>query len=131
MKYLDKKVREFLVDWTRNELPRIKVKSGVCRYNFRCHNNAVHDALDDGEDQIAMVIYIDEDYPIVHFINLNSEGEYTDNTLGRWSEKMEYYLVRKIDKEDFFNIYTIFNSYRKHLRSKVPLRIRLFSEYDG
>ena len=131
MKYLDKKVRSFLIDWTRNELPKIKVKSGVCRYNFRCHNNAVHDALNDGEDKIAMVIYIDDDYPIVHFINLNAEGEYTDNTLGRWSEKMEYYLVRTIDKEEFFSIYEIFNSYRKHLRSKLPLRLKLFSEYDG
>ncbi len=36
-------------------LPKINVKSGKCRYNFRCQMNAVHDALNSGQDKIAIM----------------------------------------------------------------------------
>ena len=88
--------------------------------------NAVHDALNNGHDYIAMCIYIDEGFPIIHFINIDNDGNYTDNTLGRWSETLEYYLVKTIKKDDFFNVNNIFIDYRIHLSSNIPWYIRMF-----
>lgn len=110
-------------------MPKIKVESGICRYNFRCHYNAVHDALIEEDEKIAMCFYHDKIYDewILHFIKVDS-GIYTDNTLGRWSELYDYYLIRTIEKDSFFKIDEIFSSYRKELRSKLPWIVRLLSD---
>lgn len=108
-------------------MPKINVKPGIGRYNFMCHLNSVHDALNNDYNKIVMCIYIDENYPIIHFINVDNDGNYIDNTLGRWSEKFDYYFVKLIKKEDFFNINDIFTVYRKELRLKLPFYLRWFS----
>lgn len=111
-------------------MPKIKVQSGVCRYNYKCQMNAVHDALNEGHDKLAMCFYLDGTWPIIHFVNVDNEGNYIDNTLGRWSETYDYYLIRLIEKESFFYINDIFTSYRKELRLKLPWYIRLFNKCE-
>ena len=112
-----------------NELEKISVVSGECRYNFMCHRNAVHDALNANQDEVAMCFYIDDDQPIIHFINIE-DGRYVDNTLGRWSDMHDYYLIKTIGKEDFFNIADIFVDYRKQLQGRLPILIRWFNNID-
>lgn len=111
-------------------MPKIKVKSGVCRYNFRCQMNAVHDALNDGQDKIAMCFYISDGRPIIHFINIDKKGRYIDNTLGRWSETFDYYLIRTIEKSSFFDVNKIFSAYNKEIKSKLPWHIRWFADCE-
>lgn len=127
---LNYKAKEVVLKMAKSNMTKIKVKSGICRYNFRCHNNAVHDALNNNDEKLAMCFYIDEDYPIIHFINIDKEGGYIDNTLGRWSEKYEYYLIKEIGKEDFFSISNIFQEYRKELNKNLPLHVRLLSNIE-
>lgn len=114
-------------NFATTNLQKINVLPGTCRYNFRCHNNAVHDAINEQQNEIAMCIYIDNNYPVIHFLNIDKDGNYIDNTLGNWAVTYQYYLVKHISKSDFFNIITIFKAYRIDLRKKLPLYIRLFS----
>lgn len=108
--------------------PKIEVIAGRCRYNFRCSYNVVHDAITDNQNKIAMCFYVEGGHPIIHFLNIDDDGNYVDNTLGHWATQYKYYLVRSIDKNSFFQVNDIFNAYRKELRKKLPFLIRLLSD---
>lgn len=109
---------------------KISVNAGECRYNFRCADNAVHEAINNSEDNIAMVIYFEDYCPVIHFINIDKEGNYTDNTLGHWSQRMAYYLVRTIPKDSFWDIHDIFAAFRLELHRQLPFYARLFISLD-
>ncbi len=123
------KLERIIYDYTLSNYERIDVTAGKCKYNFRCQFNAVHEAVDKGDKKIAMCIYFDncKVYPIIHFINYR-KGKFIDNTLGHWSSQHEYYLVRFIPKEDFFNINYIFGAFRKTLTNVLPWYIRIFNK---
>ena len=111
-------------------MQKITVTSGVCRWNYHCQMNTVHDALNDGHSKIAMCFYLEEMRPIIHFLNFDDEGKFVDNTLGRWSERYDYYLVRFIEKESFFEVDDIFKAYRKELNRMLPWWIRLIYKIE-
>lgn len=123
----DKKVTQVV----NAKYSKINVLPGTCRYNFRCYNNAVHDAIHNKDEYIAMVIYFDEGQPIIHFINMDKKGIYTDNTLGQWSTQLTYYLVRTIPKESFFDMYSIFDAFRREIHKQLPFYIRPFISLDS
>ena len=130
MNILNDKAISIIKNMVITELPKIKVKSGLCRINFRCHLNAVHDALENKENTIAMCFHIEHGknkQPIIHFINVNKKGKYIDNTLGYWSKINDYYLVRLIKKQEFLYIENIFGNYRKELNNKLPFIVRILS----
>lgn len=128
-KFNNDKVDKIFYDGIISTKERIEVESGKCRYNFRCQMNAAHEALKHKHKSLAMVVYMDngEVDPIIHFINYN-KGKYVDNTLGEWSQKHEYYLIRHISPEDFLNVNYIFTSYRKTLRNGLSWWLRLTSD---
>lgn len=130
MEHFNKKAKKFIKNMIIATMPKINVKSGKCRYNFRCQMNAVHEVLNKNQDKIAMCFYFDDEHPIIHFINVNDKGEYVDNTLGRWSETFDYYLIRLIDKDSFFKINDVFSAYRKELRLKLPWCVRNLSDCE-
>jgi len=111
-------------------MPKITVTAGVCRWNYMCQMNTVHDALNDGHQKIAMCFYLEEMRPIIHFVNIDDTGKYIDNTFGRWCEKYDYYLVRFIEKESFFEVDDIFKAYRKELNRMLPWWIRIFGRVE-
>lgn len=125
------KVKRLFYDEIISTKDRIKVEPGECRYNFRCQMNAVHEAMKNNYEQIAMVVYLDNCKvdPIIHFINY-SKGKYTDNTLGQWSNSHEYYLIRYIGKEDFLAVNDIFIAYRKTIRNKLSWWNKLTSDIN-
>ena len=128
MNLLNNKADKFILNYVKTNLSKINVTSGKCRFNLLCHYNAVHEALNHNEDKIAMCFYVDEDKsPILHFINVDNKNVFIDNTFGRWSETYEYYLIKYIDKDSFFNVNNIFKEYREELNQKLPLYIRLLS----
>jgi len=130
MNLLNKKAKEIIKEIVIKNYSKIKVNSGICRYNFKCHHNAVHDAINDKQDKIAMCFYIDNDYPIIHFINIDENGKYIDNTLGNWSSIYDYYLIKYIEKDKFFQVNDIFSEYRKELNEKLPFLVRILSNCD-
>lgn len=106
----------------RKRYTPIKVTSGKCRYNFRCQMNAVHEAIRRGDEKISMSIYLDaldNDTPIIHFLNVESDGTFVDNTLGEWSSQHEYFHVKYISIDDFFNVNHIFREFVRELRHSL------------
>jgi len=130
MQILNDKAKGIIKQMVVATMPKIKVIGGVCRYNFRCQNNAVHDAINDKQDKIAMCFYFDDDYPIIHFINVDKNGKHIDNTLGNWATMYDYYLIRYIERDSFFQVNRIFTAYRKELIAKLPFLVRLLSDCE-
>jgi hypothetical protein len=128
MKLLNSKVKSKIENFVRSNYERINVIPGKCRYNFNCHMNAVHDAMEADNHEIAMTIYIDDGWPIIHFISIHN-GYYIDNTLGQWCKYYEYYLVKIVKREEFHNVNKIFDSYRETLSHKLTWYERLLSDY--
>ena len=112
------------------EHKKIKVKPGKCRYNFKCQMNAVHEALKKGDKKIAMTVYFDGSYPIIHFVNYR-KGKFVDNTLGQWSSQNDYYFIRWIIEEEFWEVNDIFTAYRKEIKKSISWWVRLTSNYDA
>ncbi len=130
MKFLNLKAEEEIADYVVATYEKIKVIPGKCRYNYMCQVNSVHDAIENNEKEIAMTVYLNDSTPIIHFLNI-TKGKYVDNTLGHWSINNEYFLVKKIGKDDFFLVDTIFLKLRNHLRKNVSFLVRLFSDYQS
>lgn len=130
MKILNNRAERKILGFIKSRYDKIEVHPGKCRMNFRCHNNSVHEALKKGYNHIALVIYVENDYPVVHFINWE-KGKFKDHTLGQWSTGADFYFVQWVDKRDFFHIYDVFRDYRKFLRTKLTWWERLLSDYKG
>ena len=127
---LNNKARKLIKRMIQAELERIAVEPGQCRWNFRCHKNAVHEAIQANQDKVVMCFYLAEDgWPTIHFLNYDGQ-KYVDNTLGHWVKVREFFFVRFIGKEDFFEIDDIFGAYRAQLRAQLPWWVRLLSNYE-
>jgi len=126
----EEKVKTLVKNIVLTTMTKIEVKSGLCRYNYRCQLNAVHDALNNNQDEIAMCFYFHNGYPIIHFINIDDKGNYVDNTLGQWSQTFDYYLIKRIKRESFLDIDDVFTSYREEIKSKLPWYVKLFNDCE-
>lgn len=128
--WINEKKNSIIKNWILSKLHPISVNSGACRYNHRCQMNAVHEAIEHEEDGIVACLCIDriDEKPFVHFININSDKEYFDNTLGHWSFWNDYYYLRVIRKEDFSNICSIFDSIRDDIKQKLPWYVSIFMD---
>jgi hypothetical protein len=121
-----KQAQKFLLNYIYNNYKNINVKSGNCRYNYKCQMNAVHEAITHNQDYIAVVFYIDNNEPILHFINVNKYDEFFDNTLGVWSSKYDYYLIDYIYKSEFFEVNDYFIDLRIKFNKMLPFYLRYF-----
>lgn len=130
MKYNNYKAQQEIAHYTIANYKKIKVKAGKCRYNFRCQYNSVHEAKKNKHKKLAMCIYLDDGYPIIHFINYY-KGKFIDNTLGEWSSRVDFYFVRWITDEEMWQIDTIFTAFRKELRKTLSWWVRLTSDFEA
>lgn len=112
----DKRAIKVTTNYVKSNFEQIKVTAGDCRFNYKCHMNSVHDAVRSGHKRLAMCIYLGDDSPIIHFVNVTNDGVFVDNTLGEWSRKYKYYLVRYINEEEFFEIDKTFGAFRNDMR---------------
>ena len=123
-------VREFICNKVIKELSEIKVIAGECRYNYQCHKNSAHVAEINGDDFLVVCIYIDDNFPIIHFLNYDSiNGEYVDNTLGIHTSMYKHYLWKKVHKKDFYKMDNVFFNLRQEITKSLPWYLRLFSDY--
>lgn len=130
MTYNNDSARQEICNHIISKYEKIKVKGGKCRFNYRCHNNAVHEAKKHKHKKLAMCVYMDGSYPIIHFVNYH-KGKFTDNTLGEWTSQYDYYFIKWIKDDDMWNICTIFEAYREELGKTLSWWVRLTSDYRG
>lgn len=120
MKYFNKKAEKIWKDKVFAECEKIKVLPGLCRYNFRCHNNAINDAIIDKDDKLAVVFYLQYGEVVLHFVNYH-KNKYIDNTLGQQANYQEYYFYRWITKDQFyFEALDVFDEIRKQFTKLIP-----------
>jgi len=130
MKYFDKKAELELKNIAVTNNEKLLVYPGACRYNSRCHHNAVHEAIENGHNRVAATFCLEGDTPVIHFINIDNNGKYTDNTFGHWAKKFDYYLIKFIEKEDFFSISAEFRKIHKEVYGKLKPLTRFFSNIE-
>jgi hypothetical protein len=130
MKYFLKKAQDVVIDHVKTNYQLASVKPGKCRYNFYCHANAVHDALKKDQQRIGLVVYIEGNAPIVHFVNEAKAGEFKDNTLGYWSGGCKYYFIRWISRGEYNDVFKIRDTLSKQFKKLIPWYIRLFAKFD-
>ena len=130
MEYNNHKAHREILKYIISKYNKIEVKAGKLRYNFRCHNNSVHFAKRKGDKKLAMVVYIEDGYPIVHFINY-SKKQFIDNTLGEWATQVDYYFIKWIKEEDYFDIFTVFDAFKEELGKTLNWWTRLTSDWRG
>lgn len=126
----DDKAREKILNYVSSQYTPINVKEGKCKWNFRCHNNAVHEAVVNNQDKIAICVYVEDGWPIIHFLNYDGT-DFVDNTLGIWCSQYDYYFVGWIEKEEFFNVYDYHDKQRKLFGDILNWWERLTSDYRG
>ncbi len=124
------KARAEVGQWCRKNLPEINVRGGAYLNNSMCHQNAVHFAWKHNEDKIALVMTVDEsdDWATLHFVNINNDGEYIDNTLGNLTGSFydtKYYLIKIINKDNFKAVMSTFNEYLSIYKKKLKWTTRL------
>lgn len=73
---LRKKLNSIIINYIIANLKTIDVNSGIIRYNYMCHKNSVHDAINDGDKETAIVFHLNKNRtnPIIHFINVGKKG---------------------------------------------------------
>lgn len=130
MKLLNDKAKLEIISHLRATKNKIDVRAGKCRFNYKCQCNAVHEAINKKQDRVAMCMYIDGNYPIIHFVNVSKKGKFTDNTLGNWVQEYEFFLIKYIDKVDYFNIDDVFTDYRKEIRKQLTFFTKLMSDVE-
>lgn len=103
----------------QKEYPEIKVLPGEAYFNRRCHLNSANIALRNNHEKVICCITIEETgSAFMHFLNIDSSGNYIENTLGQFSQIYRYYLIGEILKEDLLNIDRKFTEYRNMIRKK-------------
>lgn len=140
-----------LIKYILDNFVPIDVLPGKGRFNYMCHSNSVHEAIEEEENAlpwekqdmennvIAMVMQIEDDTeqpnPITHFINVfNNIVEpgnklYVDNTLGHWVSQSKFYLVDYIMRKDFFKVHIRHKQQKSLMRSILPWWLKLLSDY--
>lgn len=90
---------------SRYELIKPIPKQGL--FNYRCFDNAVeYNRL--YSCGVVEVMYFDGKYPVLHYLNVDSNGTYLETSLGWKADIYEYYKIRKVDQIHFEEIGKVF-----------------------
>jgi hypothetical protein len=128
---LNNKAKEIICENIKSQLKQIYPIAGKCRYNYVCHINAFNDAKKKGQKKIVAGFYMYNDSPCIHFYNIDSGGEITDNTLGQCTYQFQHYIFDSFDVTNM-SIYDLekeFDAIRKRVAKGLPWYVRLLSNY--
>lgn len=103
MKKYKKKILEKIIEYVRTNYTYINFEDmdmGDLYYNHRCHLNAVQYVKNKKCNEVYLCVTVEDNYPIVHFIN-KKDNKYIDNTLGWKYEYIDYYVIRKINSDEY------------------------------
>ena len=110
-------------------LDEITPIAGEKNHNMMCYKNAVNYAIKNDQKYVLLGFYVYNECPVVHFYNVDKNGDIIDNTLGNGVDFMTHYFYKRVWYKDFPRIEDVFNDYRKEIRKSLPLRLRLLSDY--
>ena len=101
--WIKSRAQKNLVRFVKSRYDVIKPIPKQGLFNRQCHNNSVeysqiHDC------GIVETIYIDNGEPILHYLNTDNNGIFLETTLGWKAGTLEYYKIREIHSDDYFNI---------------------------
>lgn len=96
-------------------IPTENMKLGDGIFNNRCQMNSVQKVKEGNAEEVYAVLALNTDDVIVHFINLDNEGHYIDNTLGFKFTEYEYYLIKKVDISDHHKMDTVLMDLKRNL----------------
>ena len=116
MNYKDRVVKR-IVEHVKSNYQKINkndMQLGDLYFNYRCHMNAVQYIKTNKADEVYLCVYIEDNYPIVHFIN-KKEDKYIDNTLGWYYEQLDYYIIKRVSEEEYINIWDLLTDTQKNL----------------
>lgn len=116
MKYKEKVIKRIIEHIKANyqRIDKDEMKIGDSFYNYMCHMNAVQYIKNGKADEIYLCVYIENEWPIVHFINKQGD-KYIDNTLGWRYEQLEYYIIKKVSEDEYNDVGTILEDAQAHL----------------
>lgn len=121
------KIRDKIVERINRELrelcvatkERIRVEPGKGLFNYKCFFNAVQEVKANPDLRVVEVLYVDEGYVILHYINRDvNTGVYIDNTLGYTAPNYCYYYLREIAPDQYMEIDNLFSMTRTYYRKK-------------
>lgn len=101
-KYKDKVIKK-IIEYVRTNYTYINFEDmqlGDSYYNYKCHLNAVQYVKQAKADEVYLCVYVEDGWPIVHFINKTGD-KFVDNTLGWQFEYIDYYIIRKINSDEY------------------------------
>ena len=116
MKYKEKVIKRIIEHIKANyqRIDKDQMKIGDSFYNYMCHMNAVQYIKNGKADEIYLCVYIENNWPIVHFIN-KQDDKYIDNTLGWRYEQLEYYIIKKVSEDEYNSIEDLLSNTQKSL----------------
>lgn len=116
---LNKKIYTFHKRYVLAHFEKISVKPGNALWNHQCHRNAINVAKKNRLSHVALVYAVDNLDVILHVVNVDKKGNYTDNTLGHEVEEYDYYLIKKIPAI-FNSVFDEFNSAHAFITRLTP-----------
>jgi hypothetical protein len=85
-------------------------------FNHRCQYNAVQQVKSGNMKEVySCLVLNDTHFPVVHFINRNKDWKFVDNTLGWKFEQYDYYIMKKIEEDQYNSIDDILNESKEAL----------------
>lgn len=98
-----------LREHVKSRYNRITVTPKQGLFNFRCYWNAVQYSHDHPETSVVEVVYLDEGYPVLHYINKHKEsGEFYETSMGYLAKQFDYYMIRDVPEDEYDNINNVF-----------------------
>jgi hypothetical protein len=122
-KVINRIIRHCMTTYTPIDLDDMVL--GDLLFNRKCHLNAVQRVKENKAKEVYLCVCIarESNDVIVHFINKNEDDKYVDNTLGWCYKAYTYYIVRKIEENEYNNISDILANMKKELVFKHSNKI--------
>jgi hypothetical protein len=119
-------------DYCDSQYEIIDVVAGDIHYNYKCHLNATHYAIENSDKKYAMVVYRQNNaqLPSVHFINYH-EDTFIDNTIGHWCIQYEYRFIRWIPEKEFYDAVHLLRDTKKFFSDMATPLQKLYGEIDN
>ena len=128
-KYFTKKFKEKIIHYMMNNYKKIDVEPGAINYYLKCHLVSTHYAIKNGDKELALVLSLNKNnnWPVVHFINYNGNN-FIDNSYGHLNLIYDYYLIKMITKDQFFNTSNILIRYQKKFSNMSNFLEKIFAD---
>ena len=112
------KIKENIVTFcklTCDQIDKNEMRMGNGLFNRRCHLNAIQQVKEGKMEEVYSCICLEKDAdPIIHFINKDKDGFFVDNTLGWGYELCDYYIIKKVNEDQYNNTYKMLTELKKY-----------------